>query len=294
MKYQKIELEQQNEYNRQLETSGYDASDYSFVNLWSWSDEYQLTWSWHSGLVWIRQETPEPAYWSPVGPWENVDWKPLLTDTFPRGAQFIRVPEPLSERWAQDLGDRVEIHESRGQWDYRYAVQDLIDLKGNRFHKKKNLLNQFRKKYDFQHRSFDSEIIKLACEMQQDWCTWRDCEASETLIAENRAIAQVLRNWDHLDGLHGGALMVDGTLIAYTIAEKLTEDTLVIHFEKGSHGYKGVYQAINQMFLEASGNGYTYVNREQDLGNEGLRKAKMSYNPVDFVKKSRVTLKPAA
>jgi len=115
MNYQKIELEQQNEYNRQLETSGCDASDYSFVNLWSWSDEYQLTWNWQDSLVWIRQGTPEPVYWAPVGPWENVDWEPLLKDRFPRGAQFIRVPEPLAERWAQTLDGRVEIHESRGQ-----------------------------------------------------------------------------------------------------------------------------------------------------------------------------------
>lgn len=232
-------------------------------------------------------------FWAPVGPWEHIDWGSLFQETFPNGAQFIRVPEPLTDHWKQILGGRIADHEARGQWDYRYDVRELIDLKGNRFHKKKNLLNQFKKNYDFQYCPFDSEIIALACEMQQDWCTWRDCESSETLLAENRAIARVLRNWNRLDGLHGGALLVEGTLIAYTIAEKLTEDTLVIHFEKGSHGYKGVYQAINQMFLQRSGNGYTYVNREQDLGNEGLRKAKMSYNPVDFVKKSRVILKPA-
>jgi len=209
------------------------------------------------------------------------------------GSPFIRVPEPLVEEWAQIFGERVKIHESRGQWDYLYDIRELVELRGNRFHKKKNLLNQFRKKYDYHYRPFDSEIITLACEMQQDWCTWRDCESSETLLAENRAIARVLHNWNRLDGLSGGAIFVDGILIAYTIAEKLTEDTLVIHFEKGSEGYKGVYQAINQMFLESSGNGYTYVNREQDLGNEGLRKAKMSYNPVDFVKKSRIILTPA-
>lgn len=273
--------------------SGYGASDYSFVNLWSWADEYQLTWSWQDDLIWIRQGTPEPAFWAPVGLREKVDWPSQFARAFPTGAQFIRVPEPLVEEWAQIFGERVKIHESRGQWDYLYDIRELVELRGNRFHKKKNLLNQFRKKYDYHYRPFDSEIITLACEMQQDWCTWRDCESSETLLAENRAIARVLHNWNRLDGLSGGAIFVDGILIAYTIAEKLTEDTLVIHFEKGSEGYKGVYQAINQMFLESSGNGYTYVNREQDLGNEGLRKAKMSYNPVDFVKKSRIILTPA-
>ena len=293
MNFQKIELEQQDDYNRRLAMSGYGASDYSFVNLWSWADEYQLTWSWEDDLVWIRQMAPEPVFWAPIGQQENIDWESHFQKNFVSGAQFIRVPEPLSGHWRHIFGDRVEIQDSRGQWDYLYNVRELIELRGNRFHKKKNLLNQFQKKYDYRYRSFDSEIIQLACEMQQDWCTWLDCESSETLLAENRAIARVLHNWDRLDGLHGGALLVDGNLVAYTIAEKLTKDTLVIHFEKGSDGYKGVYQAINQMFLGSSGNGYTYVNREQDLGNEGLRKAKMSYNPVNYVKKSRITLKPA-
>jgi len=80
-------------------------------------------------------------------------------------------------------------------------------------------------------------------------------------------------------------------MAAYTIAEKLSEDTIVIHFEKGNAAYKGVYQAINQMFLEHTGDNLKTVNREQDLGDAGLRKAKLSYNPSDFIKKYRVVLK---
>jgi len=82
-------------------------------------------------------------------------------------------------------------------------------------------------------------------------------------------------------------------MVAYTIAESLTKDTLVIHFEKGNQDCKGVYQAINQMFLEHSGNKFEWVNREQDLDNQGLRKAKLSYNPVNFLKKYRVILNGA-
>ncbi|MFZ0484981.1 MAG: phosphatidylglycerol lysyltransferase domain-containing protein, partial [Desulfobacterales bacterium] len=76
------------------------------------------------------------------------------------------------------------------------------------------------------------------------------------------------------------------------IAEQLSQDTIVIHFEKGNPDYKGAYQAINQMFLEHNGEQFDFVNREQDLGDEGLRKAKLSYHPVDFVKKYRVLLNP--
>ena len=84
--------------------------------------------------------------------------------------------------------------------------------------------------------------------------------------------------------------MVETEMAAYTVAEKLSADTLVIHFEKGDHDFKGVYQAINQIFLENAGRGFTMVNREQDLDSEGLRKAKLSYNPVGFLKKFDVEL----
>ena len=83
-------------------------------------------------------------------------------------------------------------------------------------------------------------------------------------------------------------------MAAYTVAEALTPDTLVIHFEKGDTQYKGIYQAINQMFLAHEADSYKWVNREQDLNDEGLRKAKLSYHPADFLRKYRVTLTGAA
>ncbi|MCP4686977.1 MAG: DUF2156 domain-containing protein, partial [Desulfobacterales bacterium] len=137
---------------------------------------------------------------------------------------------------------------------------------------------------------FGPEMIHMAMGMQEDWCTWRDCESSEALSAENRVIPRVLKSWDKLRGLLGGALLVDGKMVAYTVAEPLPGDVVLIHFEKGSQEFKGVYQAINQMFLENSGGAFKWVNREQDLENPGLRKAKRSYNPVDFQKKFHVTL----
>ncbi|TFG39100.1 MAG: DUF2156 domain-containing protein, partial [Syntrophobacterales bacterium] len=132
--------------------------------------------------------------------------------------------------------------------------------------------------------------IEQAMAMQEDWCTWRDCESSDMLSAENRAILRIFDRWDRFDRVMGGALFVENIIVAYTLAEPLTADTLVIHFEKGCPAYKGVYQAINQLFVARSAGGFRFVNREQDLDNEGLRKAKLSYNPVEFLKKSKVTI----
>jgi hypothetical protein len=93
-----------------------------------------------------------------------------------------------------------------------------------------------------------------------------------------------------LSGALGGAILVDGAMAAYTVAEALTNETVVIHFEKGNTRYKGIYQAINQMFIAHSARHFSLVNREQDLGDPGLRKAKQSYHPAEFLKKYRVTL----
>jgi hypothetical protein len=133
-------------------------------------------------------------------------------------------------------------------------------------------------------------MIDQAMAMQEDWCAWRDCESNDTLASENKSIARVLDAWDRLDGITGGALQVDEVMAAYTIAEKLPDDTLVIHFEKGCPDFKGSYQAINQMFLANAPEGPTQVNREQDIGDEGLRKAKLSYHPVAFLKKYKIAI----
>jgi len=129
-----------------------------------------------------------------------------------------------------------------------------------------------------------------ALSLQTDWCTWRDCESFETLSAENAAIEKVLTGWSDLKGIAGGIILVDGSVAAYTVAEKLSENMLLIHFEKANPDYKGAYQAINQKFLEHSAHEPMQVNREQDLDDEGLRKAKQSYHPIDFLRKYKVTL----
>ncbi len=289
--FEPLTLAGREEYVRRWAACPQKASDYSFGNIWGWRDEYGLEWAFGKEHVWLRQTKPYPALWAPVGPWSTVDWArcPVLSE----GVSVIRAPETLAGIWSESLGERVQLTESREHWDYVYSVEELIELKGNRFHRKKNLLAQFKRSYDYVYSELTSDCVEETLEMQHTWCTWRDCEEASTLYAENRAITRVLQNWDRLPGLLGGALRVDGVMVAYTVGEALDDETVVIHFEKGKSEFKGVYQAINQMFLERTASSFSRVNREQDIGDEGLRKAKMSYNPVDFLKKFSVDVKPA-
>ncbi len=288
--FEAIDLQRQGAYRALLDRCPQVASDYSFLNLWGWAGQYGLEWAWEDDLVWIRQTRPQPLYWAPVGAWQTIDWPLRLQATFSQQCTFIRVPQQLADTWRTQLGEAAVIEEQRGHWDYLYSVSELVELKGNRFHKKKNLLNQFVKKYDYTYLALEPHLIEQALGMQQDWCTWRDCESSDILAAENQAIAKILGNWQHFSAAVGGAILVDGVMAAYTVAEALTDETVVIHFEKGDTRFKGIYQAINQMFLARSAAHFSLVNREQDLDDDGLRKAKLSYLPVDFLRKYRVVL----
>jgi hypothetical protein len=287
--FEPIRLEQQADYRRILSQCKPIASDYSFINLWGWGEEYGLEWAWQDGLIWIRQ-TLSNVLWAPVGDWTAVDWSSALKIAKETADRMIRVPEELLHLIAQAKNGDVHIEDSREHWDYLYNRQDLVELKGNRFHKKKNLLNQFLKKNDYTYLEFGSSMVDQALGMQEDWCAWRDCENEDTLASENNAIIRVLNQWRSLEGITGGALMVDQLIIAYTIAEAMPDKSLIVHFEKACPDHKGGYQAINQIFLSHTPEQYAVVNREQDLGDEGMRKAKLSYNPVDFVKKFQIVL----
>lgn len=290
LKFEPIRIDKQQEYITLLQSCMQVSSDYSFSNIFSWAEEYGLEWTWIDGLVWVKQTRPDELFWAPLGQWESTDWQQFFLRYAPAGTVFTRVPEKLLEFWSDVAADRLVVKGERRNWDYIYDRNELVDLKGNRFHKKKNLLRQFINKYDYRYLPFGPDLIEAAMAMQDDWCSWRDCESSSILSAENRSVHRVLTHWDDLQGLTGGVIQVEDLIVAYTIAEQLSPDTIVIHYEKGCPDYKGVYQAINQMFLAHSNGDFRWVNREQDLGEEGLRKAKLSYNPVEFLKKYRVTL----
>lgn len=289
--FEPISLARREEYLERLARCPQKVSDYSFGNLWGWAEEYGLTWRFGDSHVWILQTRPREIFWAPMGPWCQEDW--ATCPTLAKGGTFTRVPERLCQIWRRALGDRLTLEEAREHWDYVYSVPDLVELKGNRFHKKKNLLNQFLRGYEYEYKPLSSDCVEETLEMQRQWFTWHDPEETGALLAENGAIVRVLQNWDRIPGLVGGAIRIDGRMVAYTVAEELTPDMLVIHFEKGCSRVKGIYQAINQQFLADAGTGYNLVNREQDLGDDGLRHAKMSYNPSTFLKKCTAVITPA-
>lgn len=289
--FRPVSLDRMAEYLELFARTPQHASDFSFTNVWGWAEYYGLEWTFAHGLCWLRQTRPEPVWWAPVGPWLDADWSRCAL--LGAGARFIRVPESLAMHWQRTLGDRVALAEARGQWDYLYAAQDLAELKGNKFHKKKNHVNGFLKAYPHEYHPMTPDCIEAVLDMQEEWCKWRECDESHALVAENTAVRRVLEHWDRIPGLSGGALYVEGKMIAYTVGERLDDETLVVHFEKAKPEYRGVYQAINNLYAREHAMSFRYINREQDLDDLGLRQAKESYNPVGFLKKFAVDVAPA-
>ena len=288
--FQELGIEGQNEYRARFSRCQQKCSDYSFTNLWSWRRIYGLTWSFDSTLVWLKQTRKETAYWAPVGDWGSVDWKEAVR-VLDRPAKLTRVPERLMVILRSELGEGAVVSESRNHWDYVYSVQELIDLPGVRFQKKRQLLELFRRENEYEYVPLDEVTLEQAVDLQSEWCAWRDCDHSEALLEENGAIMNTFVDWPALTGVFGGGLLVDGRMVAYTVGERLDEQTLLIHYEKAAPDAPGAYQAINHLFLREEGEEFQYVNREQDLGEEGLRKSKLSYNPMFFLKKYEIVIR---
>lgn len=269
--------------------------DYTLANLWGWQEYYGLEWCFEDSMCWIRQTRPYEVCWAPVGDWNAVAWKSLLPCSFNETAhEVVRVPEELLHVWQERLPGLVDAEEDRGQWEYLYKQEELADLPGNRFHKKRNHYNSYIKNYgEPDYHDLDDRMIEDVLAVQDDWCQWHECEDSPSLRAENEAINRVLSHWNSFRSLVGGSLYVDGKMVAFSVGENLDGTSLGVHYEKGLSGFKGVYQTINCTFARRAGTGFTYINRAQDLDEEGLRQAKMTYMPTDFLRKYKVRIRKA-
>lgn len=239
-------------------------------------------------MCWIR--TRNGALWAPVGAWDAVDWQKILPRLFPDGSVFFYVPDVLASLWKEIFRGDVTAGDDRSQWEYLHSVRELVELKGNRFSRKRSHIVQFVRNHPFHYRSLGEPDRDFILEGQRLWM--EEQPPSPSLERENLAVHEMVNQWSRIPGLLGGGLEVGGRPAAYTIGEALSNDTIVIHFEKALARYNGAYQAINRMFLEKSASSFTIVNREEDLGNEGMRVAKMSYHPVDFLRKCTLSWFP--
>ena len=177
-----------------------------------------------------------------------------------------------------------EITLNRDAFDYVYKREDLAELSGRKYQPKRNHISYFMKNNNWSYESINSHNIGECYEMSKQWLAMSESEHREDLMDELEIIEVFCDNFDKLDCI-GGLLRVDGKVVAYTIGERLDDETFCVHIEKAFSSVRGAYPAINQQFVINELSEYKYIDREDDVGIENLRKAKLSYQPAMLCEK---------
>ncbi|MCX8117883.1 MAG: phosphatidylglycerol lysyltransferase domain-containing protein [Desulfobacterota bacterium] len=268
-------------------------SEFTFTNLFIWRQAYRIQLSRYRGFLCLLAEKGGSSFFfPPIGEGDLVDCCRMLLRTMAgqgRVAQIARVPEKTLSLFDWEA-EGFALEYDRDNSDYVYSVEDLVYLRGRKYHRKRNHIKRFKEQYPHQYVPLTPDLISQCLDLQASWCDLKHCEADPGLSQEFLAIKEALAHFEALE-IQGGAILIDGKVEAFTLGEPLNPDTVVIHIEKANPAFDGLYPALNQAFLEHQWTSFTYVNREQDLGEEGLRRAKESYFPHHMVHKYSLSLK---
>lgn len=250
-------------------------SEFTFANIYLFRLAHEYRISLLGGLPVISGRDKETFFMLPFGIPPPELLKRLFDD-------FSFMKNASSAQAGELSGSGYRVTEDRDNFDYLYSHEELVRLTGRKFHRKKNLVNAFLGRHRCEGKPLTRDRIKDALLILEEW------RKASPVPGDYAAAREALEKTEEL-ALCGGIYYVGDKPAAYALGEELGEDTFVVHFEKGVEGYKGLLQFVNQSFASILPEKYRYINREQDLGEEGLRKSKMSYKPVGFVKKFRVT-----
>ena len=266
----------------------YRSCDYSVLGVFMWADRFGYEYKTEDGVLFMRERSRpggEYDYLLPTGEGSLCDRVRALRETVGAGLTMSLVPEDALGELRQEFSFTAV--EEPDIADYMYKAEDLAYLAGKKYSKKRNLIHQFEKLYpDYTLEPITNENAHRIAEC----CAhdWSDAGLSELAIYENDHTREVLEDFAAY-GCTGYALHVGGEIAAFCIGEVMG-DTLIVHIEKGKREYKGAFQMINCLFAktELEKCGIQYINREDDVGDEGLRRAKQSYFPEYMLKKFRL------
>ena len=269
------------------------ALEYNFTSNFIWLEVYKPQAARFEARLGVMSNPDNPSFIFPSGqgPVEPVvhainDYvkalgKPLVFNTLLNEDR---------EKLEQAFPDKFLVEPDRNDYDYVYESKRLISLSGKKLSSKRNHINKFyMENPSWSFEAITRDNLEDAHKMSLEWCLQAGCRDNDSLFDESCAVEQAFKHYFDL-GLTGGLLKAGGRTIAFAMGEELNEDTFIIHIEKAFYEYPGAYQMINQQFVEAFAKDYSLVNREDDAGDEGLRRAKLSYDPTMLVEKSSATL----
>lgn len=279
------------QYDDILQNCGNRGCEYSFTNLYMWGRQKAAFID--NTLVFFSQFNRKSVYLFPVGTGDKkAVIETVILDAKERGipCRFTGLTHDDCDTLENLFPGRFRYHFDRDSFDYVYDINDLADLKGKRFQKKRNHLNRFRAdRPDCKLEPITAENLSAAEEMVARWYELRQQENPHgDYKLEQAALKKAFRDFDILQ-LEGMILTENGQILAMTMGSFLNETTFDVHFEKALDAHDGTYAAINQgfaSFLRETYPNLLWLNREDDMGLEGLRKAKLSYNPHHMIEKN--------
>ncbi len=285
--FKEITLQDKPLFDTFLRQDNFSISDITFGNLFIWRLARKIEFGIISECLVIKTtyEGKNPFFFFPIGAGDKIAALSALRaycqmQGFP--LEFHSLEKKNLESIIELFGDSTKHFLNRDRSDYIYLTQNLINLGGRKYHKKKNHLNRFFEEYN--GFAFEEISIKNLAELGSVLEEWGKDIVDLGLKNEFVGIKNAFANYDSLN-LRGGLLRYDGNIIAFSFGEIINDELCVIHIEKADTNYRGAYQAINQQLLKHCFCDIKYVNREEDLGIEGLRKAKMSYYPDIILEK---------
>ena len=296
LSFKSLELDDKDIINKYLKNQNYRASDLCFTNLYSWGKKFNTQFAVNGEWLFIRfrDNNNRNSYLKPVGTGELSEAIQLIIEDhkqFDSIFQLRGVTSDMIEEIEKSMPDRFEYKLNRSVSDYIYTTDKLVNLRGKKLQSKRNHINRFKRENNWEYKSLtgNPDLVRECKNMLDKWMNMHGHE-DPTLVYDDFATTIMLDNFEYL-GLIGGLICIDNTIAAFSIGEPLTEDTVVVHVEKAFTSIHGAYTIINQQFVENEVIDYKYVNREEDMGIENLRKAKLSYQPDILLEKFHARFK---
>jgi len=295
IKFKDITLEDKEAITSITMNSERKNCDLSFSNLCSWRFMYDTKFAIVDGFLLFKfYMNNQLAYMMPVG---EGDLKKILEaiidDAASEGESFLMygVCNNMKDEIEKLMPGKFDFSSNRDYVDYIYLRTDLAELKGKKFQPKRNHANKFYKTYtDYEYVPITADRISECLRLEEEWCKANDCGQQNGLGNERKSLTYALNHFDEL-GLTGGILYVNGKIAAFTFGMPINHETFGVHVEKADTQIEGAYNVINQEFAKHIPEQFVYLNREEDLGIEGLRKAKLSYQPTILLEKNIARLK---
>ena len=290
--FKRPELEDKEIISSYFEKAQSRSCERTFVNVYLWSRQYKVQYAIIEDTLVFRDSGKNLSFTYPAGEPENVKkaLEFLMEYCKEKDVPFIlyNVTPHMFAQLDKWYPKKFFIEYNRDLADYVYETEKLASLAGKKLHGKRNHINKFKALYpDWSYEPLNDDNVEDCFQMALKWRNKNGCEDDPEKNAEMCVTLNSLRLYKEL-GLKGGVLKADGKIVAFTVGEPVSDDTFVVHIEKAFAEVDGAYPMINQQFVQHECMEYEYVNREEDTGAEGLRKAKLSYRPAFLEEKGIV------